>query len=222
MAFRGICSIEGCGKPAANVRGWCHRHYSRWRRCGDPLGGRIDAGAALKFYNDVVLHYEGADCLTWPYHSTKGRASIYVDGKQRSLCRLLCEHANGPPPTPQHQAAHSCGRGHLGCVSKAHLHWATPKENKADEVIHGTRRKGEKHHKAKVTEEQVKEILALSGTMEQDELGALYGVSQSTIHNICTGKTWGWVPGERHFQFRKKRKTAVAAPMMAVTAIKPV
>jgi hypothetical protein len=30
------CSVEGCDlKPHA--RGWCHKHYHRWRRYGDPL-----------------------------------------------------------------------------------------------------------------------------------------------------------------------------------------
>jgi hypothetical protein len=35
-----ICSIEGCGKPAY-TRGWCAAHYFRFRRHGDPLGGRM-------------------------------------------------------------------------------------------------------------------------------------------------------------------------------------
>ncbi len=34
-----VCAIDGCGKPRAN-RGWCHAHYHRWQRHGDPLGGR--------------------------------------------------------------------------------------------------------------------------------------------------------------------------------------
>jgi hypothetical protein len=34
-----ICDVVDCGSPAA-VRGWCHRHYSRWKRHGDPLAGR--------------------------------------------------------------------------------------------------------------------------------------------------------------------------------------
>lgn len=33
------CSIEGCGSPV-RARGWCNRHYLRWRRSGDPLGSR--------------------------------------------------------------------------------------------------------------------------------------------------------------------------------------
>jgi len=36
MADDGICSIEHCGNPA-ETRGWCARHYCRWKRHGDPL-----------------------------------------------------------------------------------------------------------------------------------------------------------------------------------------
>ncbi len=32
-----LCSIPGCGRVHYG-RGWCHRHYWRWKRWGDPLG----------------------------------------------------------------------------------------------------------------------------------------------------------------------------------------
>lgn len=31
------CSVEGCER-APTGRGWCHKHYERWRRTGDPEG----------------------------------------------------------------------------------------------------------------------------------------------------------------------------------------
>lgn len=36
VTVRGICSIEGCEKPHY-ARGWCKKHWYRWRRHGDPL-----------------------------------------------------------------------------------------------------------------------------------------------------------------------------------------
>lgn len=35
---RGICSIDGCQAPVVNqLRGWCNKHYSRFRQHGNPL-----------------------------------------------------------------------------------------------------------------------------------------------------------------------------------------
>lgn len=43
-AGRRTCSIPGCGRSVL-ARGWCNRHYCRWREHGDPLAGRPRAGA---------------------------------------------------------------------------------------------------------------------------------------------------------------------------------
>lgn len=85
------------------------------------------------------MAYEGDDCLTWPFlKSPRGYARMHVNGRDKRVSRLVCEEAYGTPPTPDHHAAHSCGKGHLACVTKRHLRWATPVENAADKIIHGT------------------------------------------------------------------------------------
>lgn len=33
--MRGLCSIEGCGRPH-QARSWCGYHWRRWRLYGDP------------------------------------------------------------------------------------------------------------------------------------------------------------------------------------------
>ncbi|HEY3474959.1 MAG TPA: hypothetical protein VGK56_10135, partial [Anaerolineales bacterium] len=58
-----ICSIEGCSK-GAEKRGWCGAHYLRWRKYGDPfVTKRTPRHEASRFYNEVVLTYDGNDCL---------------------------------------------------------------------------------------------------------------------------------------------------------------
>lgn len=37
------CSVSGCGGTVI-ARGWCQKHYSRWRRHGDPVAGNEPAG----------------------------------------------------------------------------------------------------------------------------------------------------------------------------------
>lgn len=43
------CAVEGCESPV-KTRGWCQRHYTRWRRYGNPLsvgtGFRSDLSTA--------------------------------------------------------------------------------------------------------------------------------------------------------------------------------
>lgn len=62
------CTIKDCGSPAIK-RGWCTKHYKRWLRHGDPLGGgsfrapgRIckieDCGRPATSYGWCVKHYQ--------------------------------------------------------------------------------------------------------------------------------------------------------------------
>lgn len=109
----------------------------RVRSCGC-LRGNI----RLDYYNNVVVNYEGDDCLTWPFPTnSNGYGALTINKKYFIVSRLLCTKVYGDPPTRAHQAAHSCGKGHLGCVAKSHLRWATPAENQADRIIHGTMRR---------------------------------------------------------------------------------
>ena len=36
-----ICKIPGCGETPKIRRGWCPKHYMRWRRYGDPFKARV-------------------------------------------------------------------------------------------------------------------------------------------------------------------------------------
>jgi hypothetical protein len=194
MATPSICSIPDCGKPVHNVRGWCLAHYQRWRRHGDPLGGgrsHAPKGELPRFYREVVLQYEGDECLIWPYTRTKkGYAKL---GRYDYVCRMVCEERHGPPPTQKHQAAHSCGRGEDGCVTKRHLDWKTPSANQMDRVTHGTSNRGERCGSAKLTAPQVREIRELVGKIPHREIGAMYGIEAATVYSIMSGKSWGWL-----------------------------
>lgn len=191
MARSRKCSIPDCGKPDEK-RGWCGMHYRRWSRHGDPLAlTRAAPGEPLRYLHEVVIPYDGTDCLPWPYARTgQGRGNIWSDGSNRPVHNLVCEIAHGPPPTPDHQAAHSCGKGHEGCVAPRHLRWATCAENHADMVIHGTRYRGEQKPFVKLTNADVMAIKALRGRISAYALAERFGVSQSCIQNIYLGKSW--------------------------------
>lgn len=191
-----LCSIPDCGKPN-KARGYCNGHWWRWKKHGDPNGGRTTRGAPLTYFHDVVLHYDGDDCLTWPFAKARdGYGQVRFEGRAVNVHRLVCERIHGLAPTPDHQAAHSCGRGHLGCVSPSHVSWKTPAENTADKLVHGRHMYGERVPKAKLSVADVVQIRALSKTIKVSELSKMFGVSSPTIYSVKSGKSWVQVPME--------------------------
>lgn len=186
-----LCSVQDCGADATK-REWCDLHYRRWLAHGSPLWRpeKTMNGEPLRYLREVVLAYDGDECLSWPYGTASGRATVHLGGRCHIVSRLVCEEEHGPPPTPKHQSAHSCGKGHLRCVAKRHLSWKTHTENMADKVAHGTAPRGENNHFAKLTEAQVREIRSLRSKMPQTEVAKSFGVSQSLISLIQNGKNW--------------------------------
>lgn len=189
-----ICKVGGCGKTV-RTRGWCSAHYWRWHRHGDPLGGKASRGEVRRFYQETVLTYEGDECLFWPYASAgRGYACMEAgDGRTRYVHRRLCEDVNGPPTFPEAEAAHSCGKGHLGCVTKRHLSWKTRAGNHADKLIHGTSNRGERHGQSRITEPEARSILALKDKKTQREIAAEFAVSQGIVARIHSRQTWAWL-----------------------------
>jgi hypothetical protein len=193
MANSRLCSIPDCSKPM-KAKDFCCDHYRRFRLYGDPLAGRAGHGEPQRFYREVVLPYDGGDCLIWPFSTHRnGYAQMRVDGHLVTVSRMLCEATNGPPPTSKHHAAHSCGNGRSGCVTKRHLLWKTKAENEADKLVHGTHNRGERHPMSKLTEAQAREILSLKGAELQRVIADRYGISNQAVSNIQIGKTWSWL-----------------------------
>lgn len=184
-----VCSIAGCGKRH-EARGWCKAHYKRWERHGDPLAGGTRHGEPTRYLSDVVLQYEGEECLIWPYAKNgAGYGEITAGGgKVTYIHRVACEAENGPPPSASHEARHKCGNGHMGCVAKKHLEWGTHAENQTDRVSHGTDNRGEKHPLHKLTRAEVLAIRAIGSTRSQSAVATDFGVSRATISDILRGR----------------------------------
>lgn len=190
MAKR-ACKIDGCSRPS-RARGWCNTHYEYSRRHGlISVSPSTPQGEVQRYYREVVVPYEGDECLIWPYNRIgKGYASL-GRGRDCYVHRRLCKEVHGPAPTPAHEAAHSCGRGTSGCVTKRHLSWKTPVENEADKRFHGTDSRGERNGAAKLTEADVRAIRAASGT--QTSIGERFGVEQTTVSGIKRHASWAWL-----------------------------
>jgi hypothetical protein len=162
----------------------------------------------MRFIHEVAMHHVGDECLAWPFGKNSwGYGTVQVEGKKVIATRYVCELVHGAPPTPEHHAAHSCGKGHEGCISPVHLSWKTPAENKSDELLHGTRSRGERHYSAKLTEADVREIIALKGVEYQSSLAERFRVSHSAIAHIHAGYTWTWLQDDtRQAEWERQRK----------------
>ena len=162
----------------------CKPHPVHNLRC------RTKSGEAQEFYRNVVLMSAGEDCLMWPFAKVKGYGSIRIGGKSHLVSRLVCAEVNGPPPTDRHEAAHSCGNGHLGCVNPSHLAWKTPTQNQADKVTHGTHNRGERSGSAKLTPQDVHEIRSLAGRESYASIAKKYGISKGNVSHIVNRTSW--------------------------------
>lgn len=188
MAATGICSIDGCGKRN-KARGLCAAHWQRWRKYGAPTGGRTN-GMPLAFLNEAAKCV-GGECFIWPFaKTTRGYGQIRRNGKAHSVSRLVCEMVNGPPPSSEHEAAHTCGKGSSGCVSGAHLVWKTHTDNMMDRHIHGSVPHGETAPWAKLTNLDVLAIRAAASSASQTDIARAYGLTQSMVSLIVRRKRW--------------------------------
>jgi hypothetical protein len=152
----------------------------------------------MRWVHEVALRHDGEGCLTWPFSDNgDGYGSLKVGGKTVRANRYICELAHGKPPTPEHEAAHSCGKGHEGCISPIHLGWKTHAENCADKLLHDTHNRGERHGLARLTEADVLQIMALKGVESQNKLAKRFGVTHGAIGEIHQGRNWSWLTKNR-------------------------
>lgn len=120
----------------------------------------------------------------------EGRSHVRHEGRTRSVSRIICEVTQGKAPSEIHHAAHSCGRGHMSCVNPKHIRWATPKENNADKILHGTLGIGENNSVSKLTEADVRFILMEKDNYTDYDLAKMFNVSSAHICGIQRRRFW--------------------------------
>jgi hypothetical protein len=123
---------------------------------------------------------------TYPDPAGHHKISVYVDGKRKNarVHVLVCSAFHGPRPEGK-EVVESDNRA-------SNLAWGTHVENCADRDRHGATCRGERHHRAKLTRIQVRQIRAryAAGGPSQRCLGKEYGVSQQAIKKIVNYESW--------------------------------
>jgi hypothetical protein len=127
------CAVNDCTAPVL-ARGWCVRHYQRWRKYGDPTF--IKTGRGLgdteRFWLRVGPHDEAGAC--WLWHGTTSRGygyfESYASGSRVRMTahRFAYEAFVGPIPVGL-ELDHLCRI--RNCVNPAHMEPVTHAENMA-------------------------------------------------------------------------------------------
>lgn len=114
-------------------------------------------------------------CWEWQRKITHGYAYITIDRRVFRAARYFFEKHVGPIPDG-YTIDHLCRN--RACVNPKHLEAVTLTEN--------VRRKPS----TKLMLDSANRIRELASCMKQDELAAMFGVSQSTISRVLSGEAW--------------------------------
>lgn len=116
------CAIDSCDQPHV-ARGWCYRHWRRWRQHGDPMGGRPKLTPDQRF---LACFTKTETCWIWTDDRHRyGR--FYIDHHRLAAHRWAYQRWVGPIPDG-YEVDHLCCV--TRCVNPAHLEAVTPQENK--------------------------------------------------------------------------------------------
>jgi len=101
------------------------------------------------------------------------------------------------------------------------LCWGTHSENYQDRVRHGTDNRGDRNGPSILTDDDVKDIVALLRTTDQsqEQIAKTFGVTQGTIAHINNGRSWGHLTGASRGPLVSRRRplgTGVVAKMLGV------
>jgi HNH endonuclease len=193
--MRQICLIDGCGEIVAG-HGYCNKHYLRFRKYGDPLGGvKNQAPIEERFWSKVDKKGED-DCWLWlgGRPSRRGYGGLSVGAKKYGRIaahRFSCQLHHGPAPFDGALVMHSCDNP--PCVNPKHLRWGTASENIFDAATKGRMKNifksGESHHGAVLTEAQARYVKE-NPNIRVCDLTRMFGCSRSAVQAIRDGRTW--------------------------------
>jgi hypothetical protein len=202
------CIVSDCNKPRSR-RDWCIMHYTRWIRNGDPLIVKQIRGDDRTRFESKIDRSGGPDaCHPWTgSRCTGGYGQINISGRLELVHIVAWQFANNMTKPSFLDLDHECHNravreGHCQpgvclhrlCCNPAHLIPKTKAQHRNDTQQWDMPR-GSAHGRAKVNEDQVREIrkLLADKTASQKQIAEWYNVSPYIISQIKLGKSWSWL-----------------------------
>lgn len=119
------CSIENCGL-AHQAKGFCDKHYRRFKKTGDPTSARKLASSTEEAFTIRSIQTE-TGCYRWDGAvDTTGYAIMADACRKMGAHRYAWERVNGPIPDGK-VIDHICGT--RSCTKVEHLRITTQKQN---------------------------------------------------------------------------------------------
>jgi len=117
------CTYEDCTN-VHRAKGYCTKHYFRWRKHGDPSIVKTTAHV----WPDEI-HQDG-DCMIWAHNiDSHGYGRVTINSKQRLAHRYAWEQASGQSSKGL-LVDHACHN--RTCVNPRHLRVATKQQNNSN------------------------------------------------------------------------------------------
>jgi hypothetical protein len=163
-----------CGKPLMNLRS---------------MGGHAHVCPITMeqlFWAKVDKSGGQGACWNWiASRKPRGYGQFHYQGKMNRAHRLAWILTNGEPG--KLEVCHSCDN--KLCCNPAHLWLGTHQDNMADCKAKDRHCRGDRG-RAKLTEEQAREVLRLKGKANAGDLADKYGVGNGAIQAIWRGDAW--------------------------------
>jgi hypothetical protein len=178
-----MCGQSGCARKI-KVRGFCKSHYTLALRYG-----RLPPRPTTEDRYESKVDRSGGPraCHPWTAHRTRVGYGKFSNGGETLACRWAYKHFVGPLQDGQ-DVLHRCDNP--PCQNRDHWFIGDDRLNTEDKIRKERQWRpiGEKNVKAKLTEDQVREIR--TSDLSRQTLAVRYGVTVTTIAYAQTGKTW--------------------------------
>jgi hypothetical protein len=163
-------------------------HRARFNRNGTFEGVKPRRSLEERFNDGAPVDRPVDGCWEWRGNRNAAGYGLLFSPAGSSAHRYSYERFIGPIPDGLH-VRHTCDNP--PCCNPAHLLVGTHQDNVDDKMSRDRQPRGTKHARAKLREDQVREIRRLSALgYSRCELGRMFGVAPGAIHAVATYQTW--------------------------------